>query len=462
MPNPDQPINDQRNNRVQPIDFHGLRVLVVGLGESGRAAARFFVARGAVVTATDSQSPEKVGAVAPELRNLGVTLHLGGHPDELFASQDMIIPSPGVPWDLPQLEAARRSGVLVVGELEVAASILRGHVIGVTGTNGKTTTTSLLGHILRSAGWKVCVAGNIGRPLLSIVDESEDDTWNVLELSSFQLEAMSHLRCEIALILNITPDHLDRHKTLAGYAQAKAHIFLAQTAGDYAVLNADDAVCRELAPQARGQVCWFSRTQPLESGAGVQDGWIVFNGTRIGETALPIRGAHNLENALAAVAASSLAGVPADAIGPALQSFTAVEHRLEYVRTLDGVDYYNDSKATNVDATLKAIEAFDGGLWVILGGSEKGSDYYALREPLKQRARAAILIGAAAAKMAVQFDGWVAIHSAGDIERAVEYARGQSKPGDTVLLAPACASFDQFQNYGHRGRVFKQLVGALA
>jgi len=443
------------------MNLEGKRVLVVGLGESGRAAARFLAARGAVVTATDNQPPEKVGAAAGELRKLGVALHVGGHPADLFVAQDVIIPSPGVPWDLPQLEAARRAGVEVVGELEVAASILRGRVIGVTGTNGKTTTTSLIGHILRSAGWKVCVAGYIGTAVLSIVEESTEDTWNVLELSSFQLEAMSHFRSHIALVLNITPDHLDRHKTLAGYAQAKARIFLAQSSSDYAVLNADDAACREIAAQARGQVCWFSRTRPLDCGAGVKDEWIVFNGTPVGSTRLPIRGAHNLENALAAVAASALAGVPPGAIAPALESFRAVEHRLEYVRTLDGVDYYNDSKATNVDATLKAIEAFDGGLWVILGGSEKGVDYYELREPLKQRARAAILIGAAAQKMAAQLDGWVAIHHAGTIEQAVEYARRQARPGETVLLAPACASFDQFQNYGHRGRVFKQLVGGL-
>jgi UDP-N-acetylmuramoylalanine--D-glutamate ligase len=417
-----------------------------------------------VVTATDNQTPEKLGATTRELRDLGVELHLGGHPEGLFAAQDCIIPSPGVAWDLPQLEAARRAGVEVVGELEVAASILRGRVIGVTGTNGKTTTTSLIGHILRSAGWNVCVAGNIGTPVLSIVEQSTGDTWNVLELSSFQLEAMSHFRCDIALVLNITPDHLDRHKTLAGYAQAKARIFLAQTNSDHAVLNADDAACREIAAHARGQVCWFSRTRPMgpmNCGAGVNDEWIVFNGTPVGPVKLPIRGSHNLENALAAVAAAALAGVSPSVIGPALQTFTAVEHRLEYVRTLDGVDYYNDSKATNVDATLKAIEAFDGGLWVILGGSDKGADYYDLREPLKQRARAAILVGAAAEKMAAQLDGWVAIHHAGTIEQAIEYARGKARSGDTVLLAPACASFDQFQNYGHRGRVFKQLVGAL-
>jgi UDP-N-acetylmuramoylalanine--D-glutamate ligase len=442
------------------MNLRNKRVLVVGLGESGRAAARFLTARGAVVTATDSQPPEKLGSVA-ELLNLGVTLHVGGHPAELFAEQDIVIPSPGVPWDLPQLEAARRLGIEVVGELEVAAAMLRGRVIGVTGTNGKTTTTSLIGHILRAAGWNVCVAGNIGTPVLSIVETSTDDTWNVLELSSFQLEAMSHFRCEIALVLNVTPDHLDRHKTLDGYAKAKARIFMAQTSGDHAVLNADDAGCREMAPQARGQVCWFSRTRALDCGASVKGEWIAFNGTPVGSTHLPIRGAHNLENALAAVAASALAGVSADVIGPALEIFTAVEHRLEYVRTLDGVDYYNDSKATNVDATRKAIEAFDGGLWVILGGSEKGADYYDLREPLKQRARAVILIGAAASKMAAQLDGWVEIHHAGTLEHALEYARRQAQPGDTVLLAPACASFDQFQNYGHRGRVFKQLVAEL-
>ncbi|HLF24334.1 MAG TPA: UDP-N-acetylmuramoyl-L-alanine--D-glutamate ligase, partial [Burkholderiales bacterium] len=225
--------------------FDRKRVLVVGLGESGRAAARFLTARGALVTATDNRAPQELGTATRELRDLGVTLHLGSHPEELFVAQDVIIPSPGVPWDLPQLEAARRSGVEVAGELEVAASVLRGRVIGVTGTNGKTTTTSLIGHILRSAGWKVRVAGNIGTAVLSIVEQSTDDTWNVLELSSFQLEAMSRFRCEIALVLNITPDHLDRHKTLAGYAQAKARIFQAQSGGDYAVLNADDAACRE-------------------------------------------------------------------------------------------------------------------------------------------------------------------------------------------------------------------------
>ena len=443
------------------MTFEGKRVLVVGLGESGRAAARFLTARGAVVAATDNQPEEKLGAAAGELRELGVTLHLGGHADALFLAQDAIIPSPGVAWDLAPIEAARRSGVEVLGELEVAAPLLHGRVIGVTGTNGKTTTTSLIGHILRSAGWKVRVAGNIGTPVLSIVDDSTDDTWNVLELSSFQLEAMSHFRCEIALVLNITPDHLDRHKTLAGYAQSKARIFQAQTAQDYAVINADDPGCRDLASHVRSEICWFSRTRALDKGAWVKDEWIVFNGTPVASAKLPIRGAHNLENALAAVAASALAGIPLDAIGPALSSFTAVEHRLEYVRTIDGAAYYNDSKATNVDATVKAIEAFEGGLWVILGGSEKGADYYELREPLKRRARAALLIGAAADKMASQLEGWVEIHRAGTLERAVEQARRQAQPGDTVLLAPACASFDQFQNYGHRGRVFKQLVGVL-
>jgi UDP-N-acetylmuramoylalanine--D-glutamate ligase len=443
------------------MTFEGKRVLVVGLGESGRAAARFLTTRGAIVTATDNQPEEKLGVTASELRNLGVKLHLGGHTGDLFLAQDAIVPSPGVPWDLPPIEAARRSGVEVLGELEVAAPLLHGHVIGVTGTNGKTTTTSLIGHILRSAGWKVQVAGNIGTPVLSLVDESAEDTWHVLELSSFQLEAMSHFRCEIALVLNITPDHLDRHKTLAGYTEAKARIFQPQKPGDYAVLNADDPGCRGLASEVRSEICWFSRTRSLEQGACVNDEWILFNGTPVAPTKLPIRGAHNLENALAAVAASALAGVPPETIGPALASFQAVEHRLEFVRTVDGVDYYNDSKATNVDATVKAIEAFDGGLWVILGGSDKGVDYFELREPLKQRARAAMLIGAAAEKIAAQLEGWVEIQHAGTLDQAIEQARRKARPGDTVLLAPACASFDQFQNYGHRGRAFKELVGAL-
>jgi UDP-N-acetylmuramoylalanine--D-glutamate ligase len=439
----------------------GKRVLVVGLGESGRAAVRFFAARGAVVSAVDQQPEERLAAAAEELRSLGAKLFLGGHHEEIFLDQGLIVPSPGVPWDLPALQAARRRGIDVMGELEVAAGLLSGPVIGITGTNGKTTTTALIGHILTSAGWKARTGGNLGTPVLAMIDSGTSDTWNVLELSSFQLEAAQHFLVHIAVVLNVTPDHLDRHRTMEAYTAAKARILLAQGPDHHAVLNADDKGCHQLASQAHGRVCWFSRTQPVSEGADLRDGWICFGGKRVMETKLPIRGAHNLENALAAVAAASLAGVSRRAIAAAVPTFQPVEHRLEFVRELAGVAYYNDSKATNVDASIKAIEAFEGGLWVILGGSDKGADYSELRRPLRDRARAALLIGHSAAKLEQQLEGAVSCHRVETLPRAVELARRKAQPGDTILLAPACASFDQFDNYGHRGRVFKELVHAL-
>jgi UDP-N-acetylmuramoylalanine--D-glutamate ligase len=443
------------------MTLEGKRVLIVGLGESGRAAAHFFAARGAVITATDQQPEERIQSTADELRSLGVRLCLGGHAEPLFLEQDLIVPSPGVPWDLPALQAARLRGIEVMGELEVAAGLLRGPVIGITGTNGKTTTTSLIGHILQFAGWKVRTGGNLGKPVLAMVDDSTPETWNVLELSSFQLEATRTFLVHIAVVLNITPDHLDRHRTFEAYAAAKARIMQAQTAEHHVVLNADDEICRRFSHQAHGQVCWFSRTGPVAQGADLRDGWIAFNGQPVMEAQLPIKGSHNLENALAAVAAASLAGVGKEAIRDAVRTFQPVEHRLEFVRTLGGVDYYNDSKATNVDAAIKAIEAFEGNLWVILGGSDKGADFTALRNPLAARARAALLIGHSAAKLARQLEGALSCHDIGTLARAVEFARREARPGDTVLLAPACASFDQFSNYGHRGRVFKELVHSL-
>ncbi len=446
--------------------FVGKRVLIVGLGESGKAAAGFLGRRGAIVSATDAQPVEKLEKVKQELENQGVRCHFGEHPASLFGAQDLIVPSPGVPWNLPQLEAARSSGVQVMGELEIAAGLLQGRVIGVTGTNGKTTTTALIGHILESAGRRVQIGGNIGCPVLSMVDESASDIWNVLELSSFQLEAMNSFRPHIAVVLNIKPDHLDRHGTFEAYTAAKARIMRAQESGDQLVLNADDAVCRSFAGASKAEVVWFGRTSSGGGGqatfaAAVRDDWLLWNGEQVTETALPIRGAHNLENALAAVAATSLAGIPTDEIGHAIQSFRPVEHRLEFAQNVAGVDYYNDSKATNVDATLKAVEAFDSGLWVILGGTDKGSDYRTLQDALSGRARACLLIGASAQKIEQQLEGCAPIHVLGTLERAVEFAHRQAAPGDTVLLAPACSSFDQFENYQHRGRVFKELIRSL-
>ncbi len=445
------------------------RALVVGLGRSGEAAAAFLAARGARVAATDTKSEAAVGAVAGKLRSMGVELHLGGNALAVFRDRDLIVVSPGVPWDLEPLVEARQRGVEVIGEVELAAAYLKGPVIGVTGSNGKTTTTALIGHLLRGADQPVQVGGNIGAPyppVIAMVETSTPETWNVVELSSFQLESIRTFHAEIAVALNVTPDHLDRHRTLEAYAVAKARLFETQQPGDFAVLNADDPACVGFASRTPGEVVWFSRTRSMEQGASVAAGWIVFERRGVKTllapvSSIPIRGAHNLENTLAAATAAFLAGVEAEAIREAVSEFRAVEHRLEFVRQVEGVDYYNDSKATNVDATEKALAAFDGDLWVILGGKDKDSDYTVLREMLRRKARGVLLVGAAAQKIGGQVQGAAPLIEAGTIERAVAYAASHAQPGDTVLLAPACASFDQFENYEHRGRVFKQLVQAL-
>jgi UDP-N-acetylmuramoylalanine--D-glutamate ligase len=338
-------------------------------------------------------------------------------------------------------------------------------LIGITGSNGKTTTTSLIEHILRSAGIPTILAGNIGTPLISRVEQTSDVTITVAELSSFQLELINTFRPDISVFLNLTPDHLDRHHTLESYGAAKARIFENQTEADCAVLNADDPATTKYAPLTP-QVFWFSRKQRVAQGAFVQKDEIVFRRDGKEEVVLklqdiPLAGAHNVENVLAAVTATRLAGADVAAVAKGVRSFSGVEHRLEFVAEIGGVRYYNDSKATNVDATLKALEAFSGRILVILGGKDKGSDYTVLQKPLREKAILALLIAAASEKIEKQIAGSVAIERAGTIERAVEIASHAARSGDVVLLAPACASFDQFENYEHRGRVFKDLVHQL-
>jgi UDP-N-acetylmuramoylalanine--D-glutamate ligase len=448
-----------------PFELRGKRVLVVGLARTGVATALFCVARGAHVTATDARTENEIGEAIAPLRTSGVRLELGGHREDTFLEQDLIVPSPGVPADAPLLQAARVKGVTIWSEVELADRFLRGRLIGITGSNGKTTTTSLVEHILRNAGFSTILAGNIGTPLIARVEQTSDDTVSVVELSSFQLELIETFRANISVFLNLTPDHLDRHHTLEAYGRAKARIFENQTEADSAILNADDAATTPHAP-AKPHVYWFSRKQRVAQGAFVRGNEIVFRHDGQEEAVLnlkeiPLPGAHNVENVLAAVAATRLAGAEPAAIAKGVRSFAGVEHRLEFVAEIGGVRYYNDSKATNVDATLKALDAFPGRILIILGGKDKGSDYTALQKPLREKAILALLIGAAAEKIEKQIAGSVAIERAGTIERAVEIASHATRPGDVVLLAPACASFDQFENYEHRGRVFKDLVHQL-
>ena len=443
------------------MTLQGKRALVLGLGRSGLAAVRFLLARGAIVAAADARLRSEMAAVAEALAHVPATLHFGGHPDSLLEQQELIVPSPGVPWDLPGLMRARQQGIAVCGELELAATALRGRVIGVTGTNGKTTTVSLIDHVLRSSGVPGKLAGNVGTPVLEIADDSKTEDWNVLELSSFQLEAAASFRCHIAAVLNVTPDHLDRHRDFNAYAAAKARILRNQRREDAAVLNAGDPQCRAMESSVRGSVVRFSASCSAGVDACAASGRILFRGTDVAESDLPIKGDHNTENALAAVAACSLAGLDAGSIGSALRTFQPVEHRMEFVATIDGVDYYNDSKATNVAAAVKACGTFRAGLWAILGGHDKGSDYAPLVQVLRDSAREALLIGEAAPLIRRQLEGVVPTYDAVTLRAAIDHAAAHAQAGDTVLLAPACASFDQYQNYIQRGLDFRRLVGEL-
>jgi UDP-N-acetylmuramoylalanine--D-glutamate ligase len=451
---------------VRPgIDLEGKRVLVVGLARTGLVTSLFSAGYGATVTATDQKPEGELAETAARLRGAGVKLEFGNPSLTTFLEQDLIVVSPGVPANLPPLEKARAAGVPVWSELELAWRFLRGKLVGITGSNGKTTTTSLVAHILKAAGIHTLVGGNIGVPLLALVESSTDASVTAAEISSFQLETIAEFRPEIGVLLNLTPDHLDRHVSFEDYAAAKMRIFENQLDRDAAVLNADDPEVTRRMPTGP-HIYWFSRQKRVASGAFLRDGQIFFRTegaeiplVRCDEIAL--RGEHNVENVLAACAAAYLAGAEPAAIANGVKTFRGVEHRLEFVAEIGGVAFYNDSKATNVDASLKAIESFPGPLLVILGGKDKGAPYTALREPLHQRGRLAILIGAAAEKIASELTGAVPLQHAGTLERAVEIAAEAAKTGDTVLLAPACSSFDQFENYEHRGRVFKELVARL-
>jgi UDP-N-acetylmuramoylalanine--D-glutamate ligase len=441
------------------LNYCGQNVVVVGMAQSGLAVVDFLVGKGARVRAVDTKPVDQLKGVGPELERLGVPFSVQSQ--EVLAEAGLIVISPGVPADLAELEAARRRGVRVVGEVEIAGEFLQGETIGITGANGKTTTTALVGHILKESGIPVQVGGNIGTPVTAMIARSRPEQWNVLELSSFQLETIDGFRAHIGACMNVTPDHLDRHHTFENYAGAKARLFETQQAGDFAVLNADEPVTASFAKRTRAEVLWFS----FRAGQGrivADDEAISFDGKRFLKISdIPLRGRHNVENTMAAAGAARMAGASLDAIAAAVRTFPGVEHRIEFVRKLGGIDFYNDSKATNVDATMKAIDAFPGGLWIILGGKDKGSDYTVLREPLRRKAKAALLIGAAAPKIKAHLGDAVPLIDAKTIEEAVDAAYRGAVPGDTILLAPACASFDQFQSYEHRGRVFKELVRGL-
>jgi UDP-N-acetylmuramoylalanine--D-glutamate ligase len=426
----------------------------------------FLKERGARVTVSDTKSPDQLRDEIPVLLDHGITVETGGHGERTFRGQDLIVVSPGVPVDAKPLVQARASGEPVIGEIELAAQHLPGPIVAITGSNGKTTTTTLTGEILTAGGLPTLVGGNIGTPAISLVAKVKPETIVVLEVSSFQLETIQTFRPKVAVVLNVTPDHLDRHRTFQAYVDTKARIFENQQPSDFAVLNEDDETCRTMGERTRAQVFWFSRKKEVKQGAWVREGQIVFRDGR-GQrevmlvSEIPLKGAHNVENVLAGVCGGMLMGCDAEQIRKAVREFKAVEHRLEYVATVKGVEYYDDSKATNVDATIKALESFPANIHLILGGKDKGSDYTVLNDLLRQRVKRVYTIGAAAEKIESHITGAAEIVHAETLDNAVRRAAAVAKAGDIVLLAPACASFDQFQSYNHRGRVFKEVVHSL-
>jgi UDP-N-acetylmuramoylalanine--D-glutamate ligase len=463
------------------MNLEGKKVLVVGLARSGVAVARLAASRGAIVVANDIKPESEIREAADELRKLGVMLSLGSHPESLFLNADLIVLSPGVPADLEPLELARGAGIEIIGEPELAGRFLRGRMVGVTGSNGKTTVTTLIGELMRAAGADVIVGGNIGTPLTSLIEKSTDQTWTVAELSSFQLEMIDSLRVHVAVVTNITPDHLDRHGSLENYVKAKHRVFLNQTAEDRAVLNGWDPGVVDMVGKlgVPSREFYFS-SRGFETLAGPAADVYAKGGNvcttmltdRQGEVEvlgldeIAVPGMHNVENVMTALAATFCAmGTRASdlpALRDAIKRFKGVEHRIEYVAEIGGIRFYNDSKATNVDSTVKALEAFERNIIVILGGKDKGSDYSVLAQLVRDRVKHIVLIGAASDKIAEQLEGTRPMTRARSMQDAVRRAMEVASAGDIILLAPACASFDMFDNYEHRGRVFKEVVSKLA
>ncbi len=445
------------------FSVEGTRVTVAGAARSGLAAAELLARRGARVTLSDSRPdlPE-----ADRLRRLGVALELGGHTLATFTDAELVVLSPGVPADQDVVQAARDRGIPVIAEIELASRWLQGRVIAITGTKGKSTTTALTGLMLEAAGFKVTVGGNIGAPLSAQVSESTPDTFHVVETSSFQLEQIDTFHPWIAVMLNLSADHLDRHVSVEAYGAAKARIFDNQNAGDFAVINADDPAVLELARRGRASARQFSISGSINRGTVVEDGWIVDRQRDCAQRLVPLDvihllGPHLVNDVMAAATVGVIAGAAPAAMTAAVDAFRGLEHAMELVADVGGVRFVNDSKATNVESALRSIESFDRNLVPIMGGRFKGGDLRLLRGPLKARATALIAIGEARPLLREALGDIVEVVEADSLAEAIGRAYERAKPSGVVLLAPACASFDMFRDYAERGRIFKEEVGKL-
>jgi UDP-N-acetylmuramoylalanine--D-glutamate ligase len=452
------------------MEVAGKKVLVIGAARSGIASARFLAKHGAVVALNDQKPIEKWSEEALALKDLGVGLLTGDVPSWLLDQLELVVVSPGVPTKSIPIRYADRAGAAVIGEIELASRYLKGRIVAITGTNGKTTTTTLIGELLKDAGLPVQVGGNIGKPLISLVESSRDDGWTVVEVSSFQLETIKQFHPAVAVVLNVTPNHMDRYETLTDYAAAKHRIFMNQTSSDVAVLNADDELVSAWADGLRARVVRFSVKRELDQGLFLREGSGIVSRTKEDEQTImmrdemKLRGLHNVENVLASFAVGLACGAATESMRETVRHFRPVEHRLEFVAEIQGVKFYNDSKATSVDATLKALEAFRddaGRIVLILGGRGKQAPYAPLASLVQEKVRKLILIGEDAEAIEQELGRFVASERGTDMRDAVRRSFASAARDDVVLLAPACASFDMFDSFEHRGKVFKEEVSSL-
>jgi UDP-N-acetylmuramoylalanine--D-glutamate ligase len=448
------------------MDLHGRKVLVVGLARTGLAAAEFLKAKGATVSTTEMKSKQEMGEVVQELEGMGLSqMEWGGHRTETFMSQDLIVVSPGVDLKMDPVQEALKKGIRVISEVELACRFIQLPIIAVTGTNGKTTTTHLIGEMLKEEGKRVGVGGNVGEPLILFAEGG--DRWEVLvaEISSFQLEAIENFRPKVSVLLNITEDHLDRYTRYEEYIEAKGRIFANQNSGDVAILNGDDPIVKELGKKIKAKKTLFSLKEKLQEGAFSNGEEILLRlegkEERYALAKTPLKGVHNVENMMAAITAARIYGASKRAVEAALSHFEGLEHRLEFVREIDGVRFFNDSKGTNVGSVVKSLQSFSEPVLLIAGGKDKKGDLSPLRDLIRERVKRLILIGEAKERMGRELGGLTDTVMTQTLEEAVRLAYQTAKRGDVVLLSPACSSFDMFKDYKERGKVFKDAVRRL-
>jgi len=446
------------------MDLEHKKVLVVGLGRTGDALCDFLLRQGAQVKVSEQKSSDELEQNIPDWEKRGVSIETGKHRKESFLEADLIVPSPGVPW-LPELEAARSQGIRILSEIELAYTFLNGKIVGITGTNGKSTTATLTHKILKEGGLQAFLAGNIGMPLISFVENSQDDHIYVTEVSSFQLKHIEQFRAEVSVFLNISPDHLDWHPSFDDYYESKKRLLSTQREDDIAILNHDDSLIWAFKEEGKSRVYAFSRKTELERGCFIRGDWIILKDSKeenlMRTTEVPLFGIHNLENVMASALVGHSMGIPVAGIRESITGFHGLEHRLEKVTTIGGIEFYNDSKATNVDASLKSIQSFDRKIILILGGRDKGGDFKKLKETITEKVKKVILIGEAGEKIRRAVEGSAPMETVSSLKEAVRVGYSRAEAGEVVLLAPACTSFDMFQNFEERGKVFKEEVLSL-